>query len=230
MNAFIINETVNSRQHLGLRITQPPTFPTTQRIVQKIDVDGREASLTLLKGWEDITLNLKAAVLGANCRTLYRVATAAILAAETVRFSNDPDVFYKVKYAKVGELDMKLRSLGEFQITFICAPFKYIRGVAMVTMTASGSITNPGTVYSLPKIKVYGTGSRTLTINGKPLLLSILSDNLTLDSELKECHYGDVAQNNRMTGDFPMFNVGANTITLGTGITKLEIEPRWRYI
>jgi phage-related protein len=230
MNAFILNETTNSRANLGLRITQPPTFPATQRIIEKIDVDGREGSLTLLKGWEDIALTLKAAVLGANCRADYRSAVAAILAASTVRFSNDPDVFYKVKYAKVGEMTMQLRSLGEFQISFVCAPFKYIRGVATVTMTASGSITNPGTVYSLPKIKVYGTGTRTLTINGKPIMLNLLSGNLTLDSELKECHYGDVAQNNRMTGDFPRFEVGSNTITLGTGITKLEIEPRWRYI
>jgi phage-related protein len=230
MNAFIINDTVNSRANLGLRITQPPTFPATQRIVEKINVDGREGSLTLLKGWEDITLTLKAAVLGSNCRTMYRSAVAAILAATTVRFSNDPDVFYKVKYAKVGEMTMPLRSLGEFQISFVCAPFKYIHNIATLTMTASGSITNPGTVYSLPRIKVYGSGTRNLTINGKLITLNLLTSPLTLDSELKECHYGDVAQNDRMTGDFPVFNVGANTITLGTGITKLEIEPRWRYL
>jgi phage-related protein len=230
MNAFIINDAVNSRANLGLRITQPPAFPATQRIIEKIDVDGREGSLTLLKGWEDITLTLKAAVLGQNCRTAYRTAVAAILAASTVRFSNDPDVFYKVKYAKIGEMSMLLRTLGEFQVSFICAPFKYIRGVAMVTMTASGSITNPGTVYSLPKIKVYGTGTRNLTINGKLITLNILSGNLTLDSELKECHYGDVAQNQNMSGDFPIFNVGSNTVTLGAGITKVEIEPRWRYL
>jgi phage-related protein len=33
-----------------------------------------------------------------------------------------------------------------------------------------------------------------------------------------------------MTGDFPRLEVGSNTITLGTGITKVEIEPRWRYL
>jgi phage-related protein len=82
----------------------------------------------------------------------------------------------------------------------------------------------------LPCVKVYGTGSRTLTVNGKPIILNLLSGNLTLDSELKECFYGDVAQNQNMSGDFPVFNVGDNTVTLGIGITKVEIEPRWRVI
>jgi phage-related protein len=85
-------------------------------------------------------------------------------------------------------------------------------------------------VYSLPKITVYGTGSRNLTINGKLVVLNILSGSLVLDGELKTCYYGSVAQNQNMTGDFPVLNVGSNTITLGTGITKIEIEPRWRYI
>jgi phage-related protein len=100
----------------------------------------------------------------------------------------------------------------------------------MLTLTSSGTVVNPGTVYSLPRIKVYGTGSRTLTVDGKPIVLNLLSGNLTLDSELKECSFGDTAQNNRMTGDFPVLEVGSNAISLGSGITKVEIEPRWRYL
>jgi len=62
------------------------------------------------------------------------------------------------------------------------------------------------------------------------IILNILSGSLTIDSELKTCFFGNVAQNQNMNGDFPVFNVGNNTITLGTGITRIEIEPRWRYI
>lgn len=31
-------------------------------IIDTIDVDGREGSLTLLKGWEDLTITFKAAI------------------------------------------------------------------------------------------------------------------------------------------------------------------------
>ena len=100
----------------------------------------------------------------------------------------------------------------------------------IITMTSSGAVSNLGTVYALPKIVVFGTGSRTLTINGKAIILNILSGSLTLDSELKTCYFGNVAQNNQMQGDFPVLEVGGNTITLGSGISKIEVEGRWRHI
>jgi phage-related protein len=230
MNAFIINDTINSRANLGLRITERPVLPATERIVQKIEVDGREGSLNILKGWKDCDISFKVALLGTDIRNRYRNVTAQIRAAETVCFSNDPAIYYKVKIAMVGALEMKLSQLGEFAVTFNCAPFKYLRNVAMISRTTSGTISNPGTVYSLPRLKVYGSGTRNLTINGKLIVLNLLTSPLTLDSEIKECYYGDTAQNQLMTGDFPRLEVGSNTITLGTGITKVEIEPRWRYL
>lgn len=230
MNAFILDNTINSRSDLGLRITQPPAIPAAKRIVESIGVDGREGTLTILKGWEDTVFELRAALVGVDIQNRWRAALPKLLNAKTIYFSNDNGVYYNVKYAEAGPLERRLSSLHEFSLSFTCAPFRYVRNVPMVTMTATGTITNPGTVYSLPKITVYGTGSRTLTINGKPIILNILSGSLVLDSELKECYYGSVAQNNRMNGDFPVFNVGNNSVTLGTGITKIEIEPRWRHI
>jgi len=230
MNSFTLDNTINSRSNLELRITQPPDIPATVRVVDSIRVDGREGTLTILKGWEDTVFDMKAALIGTNIPSRWRTALPKIMNAKTIYFSNDNGVFYQIKHVKADGLVRQLSCLYEFPLSFTCAPFKYLRNVPLTTMTASGTITNTGTVYSLPKITVYGTGSRTLTINGKPIILNILSGNLTLDSELKECFYGSVAQNQNMNGDFPVFNVGSNTITLGTGITKLEIEPRWRYI
>jgi phage-related protein len=227
---FVINEAINSRTALGLRTTEPPATPSTERIVQRIEVDGREGALTILKGWKDCDISFKTALLGADIRAKYRTAQAQIQSAKTVYFSNDPAVYYKVKTVTVGLLAMLTPRLGEFSVKFTCAPFKYQRGVAVVSMTASGTLANPGTVYSLPKITVYGTGTRTLTINGKAITLNLLSAHLILDSELKTCYFGNTAQNNLMTGDFPVLEVGNNTITLGTGITKVEIEPRWRFL
>ena len=230
MNAFTLDNTINSRADLGLRITQPPVTPSTKRIVDSIVVDGREGTLTIPKGWDDMVFDMKAALLGTDIQSRWRTVLPIVLNAETMYFSNDNSVYYQIKQVAAGELSRKLSCLYEFSLKFTCAPFKYLRNVAPLSITASGTVTNPGTVYSLPKLTVYGTGSRTLTINGKPIILNILSGNLTLDSELKECYYGSVAQNNSMNGDFPVFNVGSNTITLGAGITKVDIEPRWRFI
>ena len=230
MEFFVLNDTINSRTDLGLWITERPLMPITERIVQKIEVDGREGSLTIFKGWKDSDTPLKAALLGADIRSRYRSVAAKIHNAKTMYRSDDSAVYYNVKTVEIGDLEMRLPRLGEFAVNFSCAPFKYLRNVAPVTLTASGSLSNPGTVYSLPKIAVYGTGTRTLTINSKAIILNLLSPHLILDSELKECYFGNTAQNNLMTGDFPIFETGNNTITLGTGITRVEIEPRWRFL
>jgi len=230
MNSFTLDNTVNSRADLGLRITQPPIIPTTKRIIDSIEVDGREGSLTILRGWEDVVFDMKAALIGSDLHSRFREIIPIILSAKTVYFSNDDAVYYNIKHMSAWTLERRLSKLYEFSLTFTCSPFRYLRSVPAVILTQSGTVVNIGGIYSLPKITVYGTGSRTLTINNKPVTLNILSGNLTIDSELKTCYFGNVAQNSQMTGDFPVLEVGNNAIVIGTGITKIEIEPRWRFL
>ncbi len=230
MNAFVIDETLNSRTDLGLRITSRPELMSAERIIDRTQVDGREGTLTTLKGWSDRTLTLGAALLGADIPMRYREVTARIRVAETLYFSHDPAVYYKVKSVAVSKLNMILSHLGEFTVEFTCAPFAYMRGVETITLTETATIENPGSVYSLPRVKVYGTGRRNLKVNGSLITLNLLSSPLVLDSELMECCFGALARNNLMQGDFPLFKVGTNTIELGSGITQVEIEPGWRYL
>lgn len=220
MNAFILDGTINSRTDLGLRITEVPVIPVTERMIDSIEIDGREGDLTIFKGWKDVTFSFKAVIWNSDVQTSWKTILPQILNAKTITFSNETSVFYKIKYVKASGLTQILSSMWEFEVELTCSPFRYKANVATINRTTSGTVNNPGNIYSLPKIKVYGTGTRTLTING----------NLTLDCDLKECFYGDVAANQYMTGGFPEFRVGSNTVTLGTGITKVEIEPRWRYL
>jgi phage-related protein len=230
MNFFVLDNTFNSRSE-GLRTTALPIIPTSQRIVNNIPVDGREGTLTNLRGWEDLPIRIMTGLIGKNLYNRFRNMLPHIQNAKTLYFSGDSDVYFKVKSTRVDVLERRLQSLYEFSILFNCLPFRYIRNVPPITLTASGTVVNIGTVFSRPKITVYGTGSgRTLTINGRQIVLNILQGSLTVDSELMNCHFGNVAQNTQMQGDFPVLEVGLNTITLGTGITSVVIEPRWRHL
>lgn len=230
MNAFILDGTINSRIDLGLRISEVPIIPVAERVIDSIEIDGREGDLTILKGWKDVNFSFKAVIWNSDVQTSRQTILPQILNAKTITFSNDISVFYKIKYAKASGLTQILSSMWEFEVELTCSPFRYKTNVVTINRTTSGTVNNPGNIYSLPKIKVYGTGTRTLTINGKQIMLNLTNGNLTLDCDWKECFYGDVAANQYMTGDFPEFRVGSNTVTLGTGITKVEIEPRWRYL
>jgi len=230
LNAFVLDEAINSREAWGLRITEPPVVPPTKRIMESIDVDGREGTLTLLKGWEDITFRLRVALMGTNIQRRFREILPIILAAKTIYFSNDSDVYFIIKHSNAGGLERKLTTLYDFPLTFICEPFRYMRNVETITMTTLGKVTNPGSVFSRPIIKVYGTGNQTLTVGSALTKLNILAGHLTLDSALMECYQGDVAQNNQMQGPFPVFDMGETKITWSSGISKIEIEPRWRFL
>ena len=230
MNSFTLDETINSRAAWGMRITEPPVVPPTRRIVESVGVEGREGTLTLFKGWEDITFKLRAALSGPDIQGRFRDILPVILAARTIFLSTDPTLFFKIKHAEAEGLERKLSTLYDFQLTFTCGPFRYVRNVAPITMTAAGSVTNPGNVFALPSIKVYGTGAQLLTVGGKQTILNILAGHLTVDSALMECYQGNVAQNNQMMGPFPVLNPGATAISWSDGITKIEIEPRWRYL
>lgn len=230
MYGFILDGTIHSKKDLALRISEVPILPLSQRIVDRIEVDGREGTLTLEKGWNDIEFSMKVVLQSTDYLTKFREICPRILSAQTITFSNDTAVHYKIKQIRISGLNQILSSLWEFEIEFVCAPFRYMNDVATLIRTSSGTVSSHGNVYSLPRIKVFGTGKRTLTINGKAIVLNLQSEYLILDSELKECYYGNQVANHLMSGEFPIFTLGSNQVTLGTGITKVEIEPRWRYL
>ena len=114
MNAFILDGTINSQTALGLRITQVPVIPTTERVIENIEGDGREGDLTLFKGWKDMTFNLKAVIWAKDVWTVWRTLSPQILNAKTISFSNDPSVFYKMKTVQASGLTQGLYHMWEF--------------------------------------------------------------------------------------------------------------------
>lgn len=230
MYAFILDGTIHSKKDMALRISEVPILPSSEKIIESITIDGREGSMTIEKGWKDLEFSFKVVLQSNAYMAKWREILPKILSAKTISFSNDVTVHYKIKQFKTSGLKQIMSNLWEFELNLVCAPFRYLNDVATLVRTSSGTVTSHGNVYSLPRIKVYGTGKRTLTINGKPIVLDLQSEYLILDSELKECYYGNVATNHLMSGTFPIFNIGNNQVTLGTGITKVEIEPRWRYL
>ncbi len=120
---------------------------------------------------------------------------------------------------------------SNFIIIFNCRPFKYSVSNALISLTSAGSITNFGTIYSEPTIKVYGTGDGTLVIGSQVITLSSILGSLIIDSTIQDC-YGDDGSNlnNKMSGEFSILNVGVNNISWTGGITALDITPNWRWL
>ena len=100
-----------------------------------------------------------------------------------------------------------------------------------ITITTSGTIvTNPGSVYSEPKITVTGSGDITLMVGTTIVELTGVTESIVIDSALQEAYKGTTLMNDHMIGDFPVLKPGANAISWTGTVTKIVIQPNWRFL
>lgn len=109
-------------------------------------------------------------------------------------------------------------------------PFRYKLSEADVTMTVAGSYTNLGTIYSEPLLKLTGTGTVVLTIGTQSFTYVFDTPYVFVDCKAKDAYHSATYKNRKMTGDFPVLNVGANAISWTGTLTELVITPRTRYL
>lgn len=119
---------------------------------------------------------------------------------------------------------------GRFTLTFQCKPQRFLTsGENVVTLTSDGAVYNPEKTEAQPLIRVYGAG--VLGIGSDSLTIAAHSSAyMDIDCALMDAHCGAVNLNSYLTlssGDFPTFGAGSTAITLGAGITSIEITPRW---
>lgn len=120
----------------------------------------------------------------------------------------------------------------KIDVKLIMQPFRYQKSVEPVVLTASGTVNNPGTVYSEPLIEVEGDGDISLTIGRKTMYLAIKTK-ATIDCRQgKQNIYnatGAVQNTLRKRGGFLEIPTGKVGISFTGTIRKITIRPNWRY-
>lgn len=92
---------------------------------------------------------------------------------------------------------------------------------------AQFTITNPTLFDSQPFLRVYGTG--TLGINSQSVTITQADEYTDIDCEMMDCFKGTANKNPYVQFtdyNFPVLKPGVNYVSL-SGITKVEITPRW---
>lgn len=142
--------------------------------------------------------------------------------------SDDTDKFY---YATCSSIKPKYQvyNISTITITFDCQPFRYSTNDEPITLSTNSSINVSGNYYCEPKIKVHGSGSGNLTVNGSTLQLYNIDNYYIVDSEKMIVYRDNTVYLNQTFGNLPKFQVGSNSISFDGGITSLEIwkNERW---
>lgn len=222
---------VDSRD-FGVYISGQGTFSAPAREYNILAVPGRNGDLVgPEKRFQNGTLVYPAFIYANFKQNIedFRNFLLSLFGYHDLVDSYHPDEIRKVIYQGPFEPTVVSKNdAGQFDITFNCKPQRFLTsGTSVTTLNASGTITNPTRFDSQPLLRVYGTG--TLGIGSQSVTITQADSYTDIDCEMMDCYKGSVSKNRyvELSGyNFPVLNPGVNNISL-TGITKVEITPRW---
>ena len=118
---------------------------------------------------------------------------------------------------------------GTFTIEFDCKPQRFLKsGERAIELTSSGSVIINNGMEAKPLVKVYGSGSGTITFGGRTVALNSINSYVMLDCEIQNAYKGTENKNSTISAPvYPTLLPGRNTIGWTGGVTKVEITPRW---
>lgn len=224
----------------GIHVSEHPPIAVPSERVSFTDVPGQSGSMTVVEGeqvYSDMTLTATCFISDTS-----RIAEIAawLRGSGTVTFANRQGGYYYGRVINQIDFEKVLRGKPNhtFAVNFRVKPFFYSDTVSDISVTESGtSITNPGTVASAPLLKVTGTGEATLMIGQNSLLFSSFPAPIYVDCEAKIAYTGTGTASDPMllatqyvTGEWMRIEPGANFVSFTSGITSVEITPRWRWL
>ena len=90
------------------------------------------------------------------------------------------------------------------------------------------AVYNPTAYHAKPLLRIYGTGK--ITVGNGEMTITENDSYIDIDCEMQDAYRGTQNLNGDISlasGDFPVLKAGKNNVTLGSGITKVIITPRW---
>lgn len=211
--------------------------PTAEQDVERIDIRGRDGSLTKKYGYKDISLPVFFTLLNMNVgfKPAFRKIKHYLFNAKTLIFDDDNEVYYKVKSTQIDTAENLISQFGEFTVNFTLSPFQYELDNKPILITDRTVITNDG-YKSLPIITADVNGTGKIYVNDQEITIQNVNGEITIDSEMQNAYRksptGIIAENmnSKMIGHFPVLQHGENVVEFSGNIDRLEIIPnrRWR--
>lgn len=212
----------------GAYIADVNQFDAPAKDVEVVTVPGMNGTLTIDNDrFENVQQTYQIYVRGElksrlmGLRNMYAQTSGYCRLEDTLT----PDEFYLARFVNAFEVPQSDRHRAAFSLIFDRKPQRFLKsGEFVETFTASGALMNEYGQNAKPLVRAYGTGS--FTINNTTMTISAADVYTDIDCEIQDAHKGVVNKNSYVSGSFPVLVPGSNGISM-SGITKLEITPRW---
>ena len=230
---FVANEKMSS--DFGVYLTDAGVYGIAEKDVETVSVIGRNGDLTLSNDrYKNKPLSYPC-IITENFDTNFSALINYLVTQDgyfRVEDSFHPEYYMIARYT--GGIDPKRvetrGTQGVFILEFDRKPQKFLKeGENVIEITTTTTILSTCNQIAKPLIRAYGTGS--FTIGGITVTIGSANSYTDIDCDLQECYKdtlatncnGNVTLNN---DEFPTLTNGENVISM-SGITKLEITPRW---
>lgn len=217
-----------------------PTETMTQapaRIYDTISVPGRSGQLLIdRKAYDNVIIEYDVVISGDQDftqLTALRNFLASRSGYKRLQDSFDTEHYRMAAYMEPFNMlaDWASKKRGRGTISFNCKPQRYLHsGLTPVVLTASGTLTNPTQFDAKPLLYVTTTASgAVLGVGGVDITIN-RTGVTNIDCETGRCYLSTTSLDDKVvlsSIDFPTLAPGSNGISLGSGISRVEIRPRW---
>ena len=219
----------------GCRVkrSKPPTIPVPEREYDTIKVEGRDGELHRdKKTYKDIEIPIEFNFVSKTpdvwAQDLRKVKKWLYSGKDKrLIFSDDPEYYYKVKKAVMGDTERTAKRKGKFEIVFTCESYMY-RVDGQDEKEIGEYLYNPY-MESQPVYKIYGNGEITLEVNGNQVTAEV-TEQLNIDTKLEICYNAaNEISNAALTGKYEglYLKEGDNNFKYTEGF-KVVLVPNWR--
>lgn len=237
---------VDSRDMRVIVSEFPPDVRPMERL-EEVAIPGRHGALAVTEGADgapvydsiDMPPMLCAVLAGADMDKV----RPWLSGSGPLILGNDPARVRQVRMTEQAEYERIVRGRPHLRLSlrYTAQPFRYLVNPATLTLTSAQAIQNPGTFEADPIITLTGSGSGVLMVGGKYLEISEV-DGVVIDCEAKLAYSATndkLLLTSRLTGDWPVLGLGMTPVSWGQGmgggnpgpgITKVEIQPNWRWL
>ena len=218
----------------GVHISGEGTYNAPSRSVEEQIVPGRNGTLIIDSGrWENIIVTYPAYItedFASNMAAL-RDFLLSVRGYARLEDTYHPIEFRLANFSDGITVDTSGRynAQGRFDLSFNCKPQRFLKsGEIAIELTEDGAVNNQTLFEAKPLIRIYGEG--TVGIGSVDVTFDGSTEYVDLDCEIQDAYYGPSNMNSSITlspNRFPTLPAGSTGIVLGSGITQVDITPRW---
>lgn len=218
-----------STKDFGVYISGEGTYNAPERDEEKISVPGKNGDVVIDNGrYLNVALSYSAFIyrdFSVNIEGLRNFLLSA-RGYKRLEDTYHPEEFRMAKWNGDFQADVvPYLGAGEFKLSFDCKPQRFLKAGEKTEMfTSAGMLINLTTQDAKPLIRAYGTGS--FGVGDATMTISAADVYTDIDCDIMDAYKGTTNCNGNISGAFPVLRPGENGISL-TGITRLEIIPRW---